>query len=107
MSTDSRIDDDLKALADASARGLPTLDDTARELSRAQRNAGGIMRTIKRPLFATAIGLCAVAVVLVLPVPYTHTVGYDLNVAGADGRVATLHLKAKNAAQAEARADAI
>jgi hypothetical protein len=107
MSTDSRIDADLKALAESSARGLPTTDDTARALmqARAQRtHEGGIMKSLRKPVYVTAAGLAAVAAVLVFPVPYSRNAGYDLTVTGPAGRVATVHVKAKSAAQAEERA---
>ncbi|MDB4967086.1 MAG: hypothetical protein JWN44_2775 [Myxococcales bacterium] len=106
MSTDSRIDSDLKALAESSADGLPTHDQTARALSqaRAQQQQGGLMKSIRKPIYVTAAGLAAVAAVLIFPVPYSRTVGYDLKVAKAGGQVATLHVHTRNGAAAEQRA---
>jgi hypothetical protein len=104
--TDSRIESDLKALAESSARGLPTLDQTGRALTvaRTQPAGGGIMSIVRKPLLATALGAAVVAAVLVCPVPYTRTVGYELTVTNAAGRVAKIRVPAKNAAQAERRA---
>jgi hypothetical protein len=62
------------------------------------------MKSLRKPVYATAAGLAALAAVLIFPVPYSRTVGYEVKVAGPAGRVATLHLKAKNAAEAERRA---
>jgi hypothetical protein len=103
---DGRIEADLKALADASARGLPTLEQTARAVTvaRTQPSGGRIMSIVRKPLFATAFAAAVVVAVLVCPVPYTRTVGYELTVTGAGGRVAKLRVPAKNAAQAERRA---
>jgi hypothetical protein len=104
--TDSRIDSDLKALAESSARGLPTLDQTARAVTeaRAIRTGGYFMSIVRKPLFATAAAAAVVVAVLVCPVPYTRTVGYDLTVTSAKGRVAKIRVPAKNAGQAERRA---
>src|SRR4051812_33025558 len=106
MSTDSRIDDDLKALADSSARGLPNIDETARALSeaRAKREGGTIMKTIRKPIWATALAGAVVAAVLLFPVPYTRTVGYELTLRKPDGHLAKVRLAARDAAQAERRA---
>ena len=57
-----------------------------------------------RPLWVSAAGIAVVAAILVCPVPYTRTVGYELTVTNAAGRVAKLRVPAKNAAQAERRA---
>jgi hypothetical protein len=107
MSTDSRIDSDLKALADSTARGLPTIDETARALAEAQAKRGGFMRTIRKPIWATTLAFAAVAVVLVFPVPYSRTVGYELTLRGPGARVAKLRLGTRDAAQAERRAAAL
>jgi hypothetical protein len=99
---------DLKSLAEATRRALPTIDHTARALAqaRAQRSGGNLMRTIRKPMLATAIGLAAVAAVLICPVPYSRT-AYDLKLSGAGGRTTVVHLPARTAAaQAERRADA-
>jgi hypothetical protein len=104
--TDSRIENDLRALAESSARGLPTLDQTARAVSdaRALRTGGSFMSIVRKPLFATAAAAAVVVAVLVCPVPYTRTVGYDLTVTSAKGRVATIRVPAKSSEQAERRA---
>jgi hypothetical protein len=104
--TDSRIESDLKSLAESSARGLPTVDQTARALTvaRTQPTGGTFMSIVRKPLFATAAAAAVVIAVLVCPVPYTRTVGYELTVANANGRVAKIRVPAKNAAQAERRA---
>lgn len=65
------------------------------------------MSIVRKPLFATALAAAVVAAVLVCPVPYTRTVGYELTVTNAGGRVAKLRVPAKNAAQAERRAAAL
>ena len=103
---DSRIEADLQALADASARGLPNLEQTARALTvaRTQPVGGRIMSIVRKPLFATALGAVVVAAILVCPVPYTRTVGYELTVTNHAGRVAQIRVPAKNASQAERRA---
>jgi hypothetical protein len=106
MSTDSRIEADLKALADESARGLPTIEQTARALAgaRAPRTGGRIMQIIQKPVWATAVGIAVVVAVLVCPVPYTRTVGYELTVKGAGGRVGKVLLRTRDGAVAEKRA---
>ena len=105
--TDSSIDSDLKELAESSARGLPTLDQTARAVTdaRAHRTGGSIMsKLMGKPLWATFAAVGVVAAILVCPVPYTHTVGYELTVTNAAGVVAQIRVPAKSAAQAERRA---
>ncbi|MCA1663839.1 MAG: hypothetical protein LC659_06160 [Myxococcales bacterium] len=101
-----QVEMDLKALAEASARGLPTLDQTGRALTvaRTQPTGGTIMSIVRKPLFASALAAAVTAAVLVSPVPYTRTVGYELTVTSAAGRVAKIRVPAKNAAQAERRA---
>lgn len=108
MSTDSQIEADLRALADSSARGLPTLDDTARAVTdlRAKRSGGTIMSLIRKPMLVTAAAVAAVAAVLVCPVPYTRNAGYELTVS-RDGRVAKVRVPTHDAAQAERRAAAL
>src|SRR6185312_572855 len=75
-----RIESDLQALAGASARGLPNLEQTARALTvaRTQPVGGRIMSIVRKPLLATALGAAVVAAILVCPVPYTRTVAYQL-----------------------------
>lgn len=106
MNTDGRIESDLRALAESTARGLPAIEATARALAeaRAQRAGGRVMRMIRKPVWVTALAATVVAAVLVFPVPYTRTVGYELTVRGAGGRVATLRLATRDAARAERRA---
>jgi hypothetical protein len=106
MSTDSRIDSDLKALAESTKRGLPSHEETARALARAraQRSGGFIMKTIRNPMWATAIAVAIAAAVLVFPVPYTRTVGFDLGLRSRDGHVANVRLTTRDRAQAERRA---
>lgn len=109
MNTDEQMHHDLKALAESTTRELPTLDHTARALAsaRALRPGGNLMRTIRKPMLATAIGLGAVAAVLLFPVPYTRT-AYDLKLAAPGGRATVVHLPARTAAaQAERRAAAL
>ena len=104
--TDARIENDLKALAESSARGLPTLDQTGRALTvpRTEPTGGRIMSIVRKPLLATSLAVAVVAAILVCPVPYTRTVGYELTVTNAAGRVAKIRVPAKNVAQAERRA---
>ncbi len=106
MSTVSRIDSDLSALAESTTRGLPTIEQTARALAeaRARPKRGVIMSVIRKPIWATALGAVAVAGVLLFPVPYRRVVGYDLTIGGAAGRVAHVRLGTRNAAVAERRA---
>jgi hypothetical protein len=107
MSTDSRIESDLKSLAAESARGLPNIDETARALQAARAKRGGsIMKTIRKPIWATALAGAVVAAVLLFPVPYSRTVGYELTLRKPDGRVAKVKLAARDDAQAEQRAAA-
>jgi hypothetical protein len=107
MRDDSRIDSDLDALADETRRGLPTLADTARAVTaaRARPTEGGFMHffTIRRTVFAAAI----LAAVLLCPVPFSRTGGYDLIVRGADGRTATVRVATRDVHQAERRAAAL
>ena len=106
--TDERIDADLKALADTTGRGLPPLDHTARSLAHAAARptleGGSIMRTTRKLLIIAAAGLAVAAAVLLVPIPYSHTVGYDLQVRRTDGRATTVRLPRGTAAQAERRA---
>ena len=62
------------------------------------------MSIIRKPLLATAAGVAVLAAVLVCPVPYSRTVGYELTVTNAAGRVAKVRVAGKNAAFAERRA---
>jgi hypothetical protein len=107
MSRDEKMQHDLETLAESTRRALPTIDHTARALAqaRAQPSGGNLMRTIRKPILATAIGLAAVAAVLICPVPYTRT-AYDLKLTAPGGRVTVVHLPARTAAQAERRAAA-
>jgi hypothetical protein len=111
MKVDDRIDSDLKALAAESQLGLPTMDRTMRALGRARADReerGDFMSMIRRkPVVATALGIAALGIGLVIPVPYTRTVGYELHVKGADGRSAVLQLPMVSAAQVERRARAL
>ncbi|MGZ3442331.1 MAG: hypothetical protein ACXVDD_22580, partial [Polyangia bacterium] len=59
---------------------------------------------IRKPLFATGAAVAVLVAVLVCPVPYTRTVGYELTVTNHKGRVAKVLVPAKSAAQAERRA---
>ncbi len=104
--TDRRLHRDLQALAASTARELPTLEQTVRAVTvaRTQPRGGRIMSIVRKPLMATALGAVAVAAILVCPVPYTRTVGWELTVTNAAGRVARIRVPAKNAAQAERRA---
>jgi hypothetical protein len=104
--TDSQVDADLKELAESSARGLPTLEQTARALTvaRTQPRGGSFMSFVRKPLFVTAAAAAVVVAVLVFPVPYSRVAGYELTVTSAKGRVAKIRVPAKNAAQAERRA---
>jgi hypothetical protein len=111
MKVDDRIDLDLKALADDSQRGLPSMERTTRALREARatrKERGDFMSMIRRkPIIATALGVVALGIGLVIPVPYSRTVGYELHVKSADGRSAILQLPAVSAAQAERRARAL
>src|SRR5262249_46571506 len=97
---------DLEALAESSARRLPSLDQTARAVAdaRAKPSGGRIMSIIRKPLSATAAAVAVVAAVLICPVPYTRTVGYELTVTNASGRVVRVAVAGKSAAFAERRA---
>jgi len=97
----NRIDSDLRALADETARQLPRLDDTARALARGRQ--GGSMRIVKK----LAIAVVLVGAVLICPIPYSRVVGYDLAVRAAGGRATTVHLATRDAARAERRAEAL
>lgn len=78
---------DLRALRDRSARGLPTLNDTALALSieRQRITRGGslvsMFRFMKsRPMFSSvALGGVIAAALLVVPVSYNRTVGHDVS----------------------------
>lgn len=106
---DRRIESDLKALAATTARGLPTLETTARDVAdaRAPRSGGHLMSIIRsNPWATTAVAAAVLGAVLVCPVPYTSTLGYELTVTSG-GRVATLRVPVKSAAEAERRAAAL
>jgi hypothetical protein len=107
MRTDEKIESDLRALARATTRGLPSVADTARALEAARGKGASPMSKIRRPLFAGALTIAAAAAILVFPVPYSRQRGYDVTFTGADGRVAHLHLSMADRAKAEARALAL
>jgi hypothetical protein len=109
MSTDEQIDRDLTALAESTRRGLPTIDETARALAeaRAKRERGNLMQMIRKPLWLTSLVGAAVAAVLLFPVPYSHTVGYDLTLRSPGGREAKVKLSTRDPRQAARRAAAL
>jgi hypothetical protein len=87
METDDRIASDVAAFARAMTRDLPPLDHTARALRAHRRTRRSRLRA---PLMFVA---AALALVLLLPVPYTRQRGFDVSVEG-NGRVALLpHLE--------------
>ncbi|HEU4532600.1 MAG TPA: hypothetical protein VFS00_00735 [Polyangiaceae bacterium] len=100
MSTDERIEADFRALAEATRRGLPSLDETARALPRARRAPG-------RPPYAAALGVALAGAALLVPLPYTRSAGYELEVRAADGRVTRLRLPRGSEAQAKRRAEQV
>lgn len=107
MRTDDRIEDDFRALAEATRRGLPSPEGTARALTAAREGVrkGPVARAFARPLYAGAFGVALAGVALLAPVPYTRTVGYELEIEGSGGRVARLRLPVRNEAQARRRAE--
>jgi hypothetical protein len=109
MKVDDRIDLDLKALAAETERALPSMERTTRALREARMARGGdFMSMIRRkPVVATALGVVALGIGLVVPVPYSRTVGYEMHVKGADGHSAVVQLPLVSAAQAERRAQAL
>jgi len=90
--TPERLGEDLRALSRASSRDLPSIDHTARALLRkAQRDGeeGMFMKMLRpfrmRPWLVTAVGVTAVAVVLLtVPISYTRTIGYEARVTVSD-----------------------
>jgi hypothetical protein len=105
MDTDSRMDSDLRALADATTRGLPTIDDSARALARARaRRKGRIMEKLRKPMWMTLATAAVVLFALLFPVPYTRSLGYELTVRGADGHEVHVRVATRDRAQAERRA---
>ncbi len=64
------------------------------------------MSIMLKPMWATAAAVAIVAAILVCPVPYARTVGYDLTVARG-GRVAVVRVPGRDAARAERRAQAL
>jgi hypothetical protein len=111
---DDDLHDDLRALAEVSARDVPTLDDTARALSDARatrtrtRTQGATpMRSRRRTILMTAGGLAASALVMLCPVPYTHDAGWDVSLRAASGRVANVRVEAPTAEAAVQRASAL
>lgn len=104
-----RIDADLEALAEATQRGLPSLDETTRalRLARSRPTGGTLMSLSRRPVLVFTLGAAALALALVCPVPYTRTLGYDLTVRANDGHVASVRLPRVSREQAERRAEAL
>jgi hypothetical protein len=103
---------DMRSLAARTTRRLPSRDDTARALGdalakRARPAASSARRTLRRPMMAGAGALAAAAVVLLVPVPYRHQMGWDAVLRSADGHQATVHLGGGTAADAQRRAGAI
>jgi hypothetical protein len=109
MRTDERIEEDFRSLAEATRRGLPPMAHTARALAEGRGGArkGPLARAFARPAYAGAIGLALAGAALLAPVPYTRTVGYELEVEGPGGRVAHLRLPARTEAQARRRAEIV
>lgn len=109
MGTDEKLESDLHALARATTRGLPSLDDTARALAEARAHAQGAstMSKMRKPLLASALTVAAATAILIFPVPYSRHRGFDVTFTGSDGRVAHLHLPGHDRAKAELRARAL
>jgi hypothetical protein len=104
MTMDGRIEADLKALAERTRHGLATLEQTACALEEtARRKSGGFF--MRRPVVVTICALAVVATLLVVPIPYSRTVGYDLIAQRPDGKVVTVHLPRGSAAQAKRGAE--
>lgn len=97
---DTRMDQDLRSLAAATARRLPTADETAKALEETpgartgqrthQGEGGGFMETIRklrnRRGVTTVLGAVAVgAALLVVPVPYRRTVGHEVTLTLSGG----------------------
>jgi hypothetical protein len=108
MAEDEEIASDLQALARATTRGLPSLDETARALAetRAKRK-GALLMALKKPLVTSALTIATAAAILVFPVPYTHVRGYDVTFMRSDGRAAHLYMPIANRAKVQARAQAL
>ncbi len=107
METDEQIESDLQALARASTRGLPRLEDTARALAeaRARSEGGFFLRTLKKPVWAGALAVAVAAVMLVFPVPYSRQRGFDVTIRHGD-QIARLHLPGRAADRAAVEAHA-
>lgn len=85
MDIDDRIASALQALARASVRGLPSVDDTARALASRPRRRHARLRPL-------AMAALALALVLAWPVPYSRQRGFDVRI--AEGKVALVpHLE--------------
>lgn len=108
MSHERSPEADLEALAAATERDLPTLAHTERTLRAARPDLSGdtAMKT-RKPLFLTAAALVAVGATLLFPVPYSRTVGFDMEMRSPDGRVVVVRLPVKTADAAERRAKAV
>jgi hypothetical protein len=85
---DQGIDEDMEALRRVTVRDLPTFEQTARVMrtraARASRE-GFMPRSLRtlvaRPWLATAIGIAAVALILLaIPFTYSQTTGYEVRV---------------------------
>ncbi len=82
---------DLNALRSESARGIPTLDDTARAISADRQrdsNGGTLMAKIQnlksRPMYlALACGAVVALALVFVPISYQRTVGHDATLAVA------------------------
>jgi hypothetical protein len=107
MKQEEQIDSDLRALAAATARGLPSVDDSARALAAARPQTRMSARRraprLLRPALAGALTLGAIAL---CPVPYTRVVGWQLTATAPGGAPIAVELPARDRAQAERRAQA-
>ncbi|MCU0685226.1 MAG: hypothetical protein MUF34_23800 [Polyangiaceae bacterium] len=102
MRTDERIEADFRALAEATRRDLPSAAQTARALASA-----GDRRRPKRPAYATALGVALAGTALLVPLPYSRSVGYELEVRGEGGRITHLRMPQSSEAQAKRRAELV
>jgi hypothetical protein len=109
MGTDDHIEADFRALAEATRRGLPSLEQTERALAAARvaSRRGPLARAFARPAYAGALGVALAGAALLVPVPYTRVVGYELEIEGPGDRAARVRLPVRSEAQARRRAEIV
>jgi hypothetical protein len=103
MDVEEQMMSDLKALAAATERGLPSLETSGRALAVARAGARRRGGRVLRPALAGGLTLAAIAL---CPVPYTRVVGWELTATSVGGKPIAVTLSARDQKEAERRAQA-